>query len=76
MRDLAQALDDPQTAANDMIWEEGSVRIVANPMHLSATPASLRRLPPRLGQQSEEILLELDLSREEIAELQAEGVVG
>jgi crotonobetainyl-CoA:carnitine CoA-transferase CaiB-like acyl-CoA transferase len=48
---------------------------VGNPMHLSATPASLRRPPPRLGEQTDEILAGLKFSSEEIAELRAQGVV-
>jgi formyl-CoA transferase len=75
VRTLAEALDDPQTTMNDMIWGEGTVRLVGNPMHLSATPGSLRRPPPRLGEQTEEILAGLRFSSEEIAELRAQGVV-
>jgi formyl-CoA transferase len=75
VRDLGEALGDPQTTENEMIWAEGPVRLVADPMHLSATPASLRRLPPRLGEQTDEILAGLDLSPEEIADLHAQGVV-
>jgi crotonobetainyl-CoA:carnitine CoA-transferase CaiB-like acyl-CoA transferase len=76
VRDLAEALDDPQTAENDMIWGDGPVRLVGSPMHLSGTPGSLRRLPPRLGEQTDEILTELNRSSEEISELRAQGVVG
>ena len=75
VRTLAEALHDPQTTENDMIWGEGTVRLVGNPMHLSATPGSLRRPPPRLGEQTDEILAGLKFSSEEIAELRAQGVV-
>lgn len=75
VRGLNEALDDPQTIANEMIWEGGPVRVVGDPMHLSATPASLRRLPPRLGEHTDEILAGLDLSLEEIAELHEQGAV-
>jgi len=44
-------------------------------MHLDATPASLCRPPPHLGEHTDEILAGLDLSPDEIAELHEEGVV-
>ena len=75
VRDLEEALGDPQTTANDMIWAEGPLRLVGDPMHLSDTPASLRRPPPSLGEHTDEILLGLNLSSEEIAGLHAQGVV-
>jgi len=60
VRDLREALRDPQTAHNGMILEgdgEGQlVRFVASPVQLSRAPVALRRAPPRLGQHTEEIL--------------------
>jgi crotonobetainyl-CoA:carnitine CoA-transferase CaiB-like acyl-CoA transferase len=76
VRTLDEALSDSQTAANDMIWEAGQVRVVGSPMHLDATPARLNRLPPRLGQQTEEVLGELGYNQDDIAELRAAGALG
>ncbi len=46
--DLSQALNHPQTEARGMVWEQGGYRSVGSPVHLSRTPARLRRGPPKL----------------------------
>ena len=60
VRDLREALVDPQTLHNQMLMEgpgEGqTVRFVASPIQMSAAPVSLRYAPPRLGQHTDEIL--------------------
>jgi len=54
---------------------EGAVRQVRPPVKFSATPASVRHEAPRLGQHSEEVLLEAGLGGDEIAELRSMGVI-
>jgi formyl-CoA transferase len=76
VRTLTEALADPQTEANGMVWEADEVRVIGNPMHLSGTPAAMRRLPPRLGEHGDEVLGALGYSPTSIAELRAAGVVG
>ena len=60
VRELREALVDPQTLHNDMIMEgpgEGQqLRFIGSPIQMSAAPVTLRRAPPRLGQHTEEIL--------------------
>jgi crotonobetainyl-CoA:carnitine CoA-transferase CaiB-like acyl-CoA transferase len=53
----------------------GDVDQVAPPFHLSATPASIRRPPPLLGEQTAEILAELGYEPAEVERLRADGVV-
>ena len=58
---LADALDDPQTACNDMIVEleptaGGPVRLVASPIDMSAAPFAVRRAPPVLGEHNDDVL--------------------
>ena len=58
---LADALDDPQTACNEMIAEieptaAGPVRLVASPIDMSAAPFAVHRAPPALGQHNDEVL--------------------
>ena len=60
VRDLREALVDPQTLHNKVLMEgpgEGqTVRFVGSPIQMSAAPVTLRRAPPRLGQHTQEIL--------------------
>ncbi|ADX47084.1 Formyl-CoA transferase [Paracidovorax avenae ATCC 19860] len=85
---IAQAFDDPQVRARGLAVElprrpDGSagadgiatVRGVASPMRLSATPPVLRNAPPALGQHTEEILADLGLDAAAVARLRDAGVV-
>jgi formyl-CoA transferase len=62
VRTLREALADPQTAHNGMILEtpdgEGAERLVGSPIRMSNAPVGVRRLPPRLGEHTGEILAE------------------
>jgi len=63
VRDLRDALADPQTRHNGMLLEgqgEGQdVRFVNSPIDMSRARVTLRRAPPRLGQHNQEVLAEL-----------------
>ncbi|CAG2155223.1 Acetyl-CoA:oxalate CoA-transferase [Cupriavidus yeoncheonensis] len=63
VRDLREALVDPQTRHNEMLLEgqgEGQhVRFVNSPISMSSARVTLRRAPPRLGQHNVEVLAEL-----------------
>lgn len=60
VRDLREALVDPQTLHNQLVLEgdgEGQpVRLIGSPIELSNAPVVLRRAPPRLGQHTAEVL--------------------
>ena len=63
VRTVAEALDDPQLAARDMIIELphptlGPVQTLGNPIKLSRTPAQMDRPPPALGEHTKEVLQE------------------
>lgn len=51
---------------------EGPIVMTSIPQHFSRSPGSIRRLPPNLGEHSEEILREAGFSDEAIASLLAE----
>lgn len=61
LNDLENLLDDPHLAETGF-WQmfehptEGTLRLPSNPIALSATPPSIRRLPPRLGEHTDEVL--------------------
>jgi crotonobetainyl-CoA:carnitine CoA-transferase CaiB-like acyl-CoA transferase len=75
---LESLLHDPHLEAGGF-WQtvehptEGTLRLPGIPATYSKTPGAIRRLPPRLGEHSEEILREAGLSPGEIATLVAAG---
>ena len=79
MHTLDSLLQDSHLLATDFYQvvehpSEGAIRLMRSPTEWSATPAQIRCLPPRLGQQSGEILGELGYSPEEISGLLDKGV--
>ena len=62
VRDLREALVDPQTLHNGMVLEQADdprYRFIASPITMSAAPVTLRRVPPRLGEHTDEVLAEI-----------------
>jgi formyl-CoA transferase len=61
VRNMREALVDPQTLHNGMILDGGEdhgrpLRFIASPIQLSGATTSLRRAPPRLGEHTREVL--------------------
>ena len=80
VRDLAAVFDDPQVEARGMHERvphptAGEVSMPGSPMHLSRTPTSTRRHPPRLGEHTDEVLRGLGYEEAEIDELRERDVV-
>lgn len=75
---LDDLVDDPHLAATGF-WHlrddpgEGMVRMASYPANFSATPASIRRMAPRLGEHSVEVLREAGLGHDEIEHMLAAG---
>ena len=63
VRNLREALADPQTAHNEMVLKgddgEQSMLLVGSPIRMSNAPVGMRRTPPRLGEHTEEVLAEV-----------------
>jgi crotonobetainyl-CoA:carnitine CoA-transferase CaiB-like acyl-CoA transferase len=78
MNSLESLLKDPHLEATGF-WQilehpsEGTLRLPGIPVTYGKTPATIRRLPPRLGEHSAEILREAGLDTQEIDTLFASG---
>jgi crotonobetainyl-CoA:carnitine CoA-transferase CaiB-like acyl-CoA transferase len=78
---LEQVFADPHVQAREMVVEmaHGSgetVKVIANPVKLSATPPSYRSAPPVLGEHTEDVLVSvLKMSTSDIAALREKGIL-
>jgi crotonobetainyl-CoA:carnitine CoA-transferase CaiB-like acyl-CoA transferase len=78
---LEQVFADPHVQAREMVVEmaHGSgetVKVIANPVKLSATPTSYRSAPPVLGEHTQDVLTAvLKMSAADIAALKEKGIV-
>lgn len=78
---LEQVFADPHVQAREMVVEmaHGSgetVKVIANPVKLSATPPSYRSAPPVLGEHTQDVLTAvLQMSAADIAALKEKGIV-
>ncbi|MGI4975958.1 MAG: CaiB/BaiF CoA transferase family protein [Janthinobacterium lividum] len=79
---LRQVFADPQVVARGMVVEMAhpstpdGVRVIANPVRLSATPVDYRLPPPLLGEHTDEVLgARLGLDAAALAGLRERGVI-
>ncbi|MBI5277463.1 MAG: CoA transferase [Burkholderiales bacterium] len=79
INDMKGVFEEPQVQHLGMLKEvvsphHGLQKLVGQPMQLSRTPSSIARATPRRGEHTEEVLLELGISRDEVTRLKAAGV--
>lgn len=80
VRTVKEALELEQTKAREMVVEmedqlHGKIKLLGIPTKLSDTPGEIKRLPPLLGEHTEEILLNLDYSKSQIDALEEKRIV-
>ncbi len=77
---LKDVFADPHVVARGMVKElahasGATVKVIANPVRLSATPADYRHAPPLLGEHTEDVLTGLlGMNAAEIAALKEKGI--
>ena len=80
VREMLDALKDPQVELNDMLRtiehpQHGPYKILNTPVHLEDTDIGPKSAAPELGQHTEEVLLELGYSWDDITGLQDSGAI-
>jgi crotonobetainyl-CoA:carnitine CoA-transferase CaiB-like acyl-CoA transferase len=75
-----EVIENPKVLGNDIIVpfehpEFGLIRVVANPVKLSQTPAAIRTPVSEFGEHIEEVLLQLGYSWEDIGQFREMGVI-
>jgi crotonobetainyl-CoA:carnitine CoA-transferase CaiB-like acyl-CoA transferase len=78
---LSEVFADPHVLAREMVLEMehatgGSMKMIANPVKLSETPADYRLPPPVLGQHTDQVLSSrLGMNAASLAALREKGII-
>jgi crotonobetainyl-CoA:carnitine CoA-transferase CaiB-like acyl-CoA transferase len=80
VREMLDALSDPQVELNDMLRtlvhsEHGPYQVLNTPIHLEDTDIGPKSPSPELGQHTEEVLLEIGYSWDDITRMQDSGTI-
>jgi crotonobetainyl-CoA:carnitine CoA-transferase CaiB-like acyl-CoA transferase len=80
VRSLPELVEDKNTRDRGLVLSvnhplAGPLRVLGSPLHLSRTPAVVRKYAPLLGEHTREILSALGVSASEQLELQTAGVI-
>ena len=79
-QNLVEVINDPQARANDFFVPiehptYGHMEVVANPIKLSKTPATIRMPAPEFSQHTEQILLDCGYTWEDITQFKEQGAI-
>ena len=79
-QNLVEVINDPQARANDFFIPiehptYGHMEVVANPIKLSKTPATIRMPAPEFSQHTEQILLDHGYTWEDITQFKEQGAI-
>jgi len=80
VQDPVEVINDPQAWANDCFLPfdhpiHGPMHWVNSPVRLSKTPAAVRRAAPEFNQHTEEVLLEMGFTWDDITKLKDAGII-
>jgi len=80
VRTLEDVATDTQALVNGLFTDiehplAGKIKLVATPVKFCQNPASIKTAAPEVGQHTEEILLDLGYSWDDLAQLKEEGVI-
>ena len=81
VNDIDDFLADPQVVHNGTVFEVdsdpelGSLRMIRSPFRLEKNPPSVTRLPPRLGEHTDEVLGEAGFEPAELLALRESGAI-
>ena len=77
---IAEMFEDPQIKAREMIVEMehpliDHLQLTGSPLKLSATPVTMRRHPPLVGEHTESLLESIGYNSEEISRLKQNNII-
>ena len=77
---VSDIVNDPQVLARDMMVsiphpDVPDLKVPGSPLKLADMPPTVRHYPPSLGEHTQEVLVELGYSKEEVARLKEEDVI-
>jgi crotonobetainyl-CoA:carnitine CoA-transferase CaiB-like acyl-CoA transferase len=77
---VPEALADEHAQARGMVQtlqhpQVGAVKVLGNPVKMSATPATMRKASPTLGEDNDAVFGELGYTAQELKDLRARGVI-
>lgn len=80
VQNLSEVIADPQARANDFFLPfdhptYGRIEVVANPIHLSKTPPTVRTPAPEFSQHTEEVLLEYGYAWRDIERFKQQHII-
>jgi crotonobetainyl-CoA:carnitine CoA-transferase CaiB-like acyl-CoA transferase len=77
---ISEILEDEQAIVNDFYTDiehpiAGKARLLNSPIKFSETPATIKSVAPTVGAHTEDVLLELGYSWEQMAQFKEQGVI-
>lgn len=75
LNSVQEVLDDPQTAARELVQQAEGYKGVASPVKLTKNKPALRKAPPDFGADNDAVLREYGYGDAEIAALKANGAL-